>query len=300
MMHVAPLFIGIHGVSHALTPEAAGAKATELWQMSRLGLNVPPAFVLPTTLCAAVNQGEAKGLQAVAHGLRAGIAKLEAATGRRFGDTRAPLLVSVRSGAALSMPGMLETILDVGLNPASLRALISLTGNPRLAWDSYRRFIQMYAEVVQELPAAGFEARLAELQRAENVASEAELDPEALERLTQRFLEVAGEAIPTDPMAQLEQAAKAVFASWEGTRAREYRRLNHLEALTGTAVTVQGMVFGNAGSTSGAGVAFSRNPADGTKEKIVKHSRWPLRATSQAMLLHCPDHMGCHFHPVYS
>jgi len=163
------------------------------------------------------------------------------------------------------MPGMLETILDVGLNPASLRGLIGLTGNPRLAWDSYRRFVQMFAEVVQGVPAAGFEAKLAEMIRAENVAHEAELDSEALERLAHQFCEVAGHGIPVEPMHQLGAAARAVFSSWEGKRAQEYRRLNHLEGLIGTAVTVQAMVFGNAGGKSGAGVAFSRNPADGEK-----------------------------------
>ncbi len=269
MKHFAPLFIATPGAHAELTPEIAGNKAAELWRMSHIGLNVPPAFVLPTTLCAAVNQGDAKALEAVEHALRDGVARLEAAVQRRFGDARAPLLVSVRSGAAQSMPGMLETILDVGLNPASLRGLIGLTGNPRLAWDSYRRFTQMFAEVVQGAPASVFEARLAEMIRGETVADEAELDGEALERLTRHFQEAAfaatGQAIPADPMEQLSAAARAVFQSWESARAKEYRRLNHLEGLAGTAVTVQAMVFGNAGGKSGAGVAFSRNPATGEK-----------------------------------
>jgi pyruvate,orthophosphate dikinase len=247
--------------------DAVGSKAAQLAVMSRLGLPVPPAFVMPTRFCAPINGGDESALDSLRDGLRQGIAQLELATGRHFGDRRKPLLVSVRSGAAKSMPGMLETILNVGLNPDSLRGLIRLTGNPRLAWDSYRRFIQGYAEVVLELSPAPFEAALAEMLKSEQVASEAELDAEALERLTQAYREIAQHAsktrLPDDPMEQLLAAALAVFRSWESPRAQEYRRLNTLEGLSGTAVTVQAMVFGNAGSRSGAGVAFSRNPATG-------------------------------------
>ena len=189
MSRFAPLFIGIPGSADELTAEVAGSKATQLWRMHKLGLNVPPAFVLPTALCASVNRGEPEALEALDQGLRDGIKRLEEATGRHLGDARAPLLVSVRSGAAQSMPGMLATILDVGLNADSVRGLIRLTGNPRLAWDSYRRFIQIYAEVVDDTPAAGFEARLAEMIHAENLADEGDLDSEALERLTDLLLE---------------------------------------------------------------------------------------------------------------
>src|SRR5215469_8382004 len=136
--------------------------------MSRLGLPVPPAFVLQTTLCGPVNRQEPAALASVERGLREGIERLELATGRRFGDGRMPLLVSVRSGAAHSMPGMMSTILDVGLNNRSVRGLIGLTVNPRPAWDSYRRFVQMYCEVVEGVPATAFEARLADLIRSED------------------------------------------------------------------------------------------------------------------------------------
>ncbi|GAN79840.1 PEP/pyruvate-binding domain-containing protein [Acidocella aminolytica] len=260
-----PLFIGIPGHAKPLSPEIAGNKAAQLWHMSRLGLAVPPAFVLPATLCTAVNQGEPVALRALEHGLRQGIAALEDVTGRNFGDARAPLLVSVRSGAAQSMPGMLDTILDVGMNATTLHGLIFQTGNPRLAWDCYRRLLQMYAEVVLQAPRTGFEAALAALFHEEGAASEAELDSEALEHLARRFFAMATD-MPDDPAAQLLAAAKAVYRSWESPRAREYRRLNKLEHLTGTAVTVQVMVFGNAGRDSGAGVAFSRNPATGAAE----------------------------------
>jgi len=184
-----------------------------------------------------------------------------------------PLLVSVRSGAAQSMPGMLATILDVGLNAESVRGLIGLTGNPRLAWDSYRRFIQIYAEVVEGVPAAAFEACLAAMIRSENIAQECDLDPEALERVTHEFRIIAaravGHTIPDAPMEQLRAAARAVYRSWDSPRAIEYRRLNALDPHAGTAVMVQVMVFGNAGGKSGAGVAFSRNPANGSKELYV-------------------------------
>jgi pyruvate, orthophosphate dikinase len=273
MSRHAPLFIGVPGSLGEFPAETVGSKAAQLSQMARLGLNVPPAFVLSTALCAAVNRNDPEALVALDRGLHDGIARLEEATGRRLGDSRVPLLVSVRSGAAQSMPGMLETILDVGLNSESVRGLIRLTGNPRLAWDSFRRFLQNYAEVVEDVPAAPFAARLAEMIRAENVAHENDLDPEALERLALDFATIAadaaGHAIPESPLAQLDAAARAVFRSWQAPRAREYRRLNHIDELAGTAVTVQAMVFGNAGGKSGAGVAFSRNPATGAKELYV-------------------------------
>ncbi|HVI87434.1 MAG TPA: PEP/pyruvate-binding domain-containing protein [Dongiaceae bacterium] len=259
----------IDGNTAAASPDAEviGSKAAQLAVMNRLDLPVPPAFVLPTDLCQAINAGDEVALAALKEALGEGIARLEAVTGRRFGDRRKPLLVSVRSGAAKSMPGMLETILNVGLNAESLRGLIRFTGNPRLAWDSYRRFIQSYAEVVLDLSPAPFEAALAEMLNAEEILTEAELDAEALERLAQMFREVTQRAtrirLPDDPMEQVIAAALAVYRSWESPRAQEYRRLNALEGLNGTAVTVQAMVFGNAGSKSGAGVAFSRSPATG-------------------------------------
>jgi pyruvate, orthophosphate dikinase len=268
-----PLFIGRGRPGEEVTAEAAGSKAAQLWRMAVLGLNVPPAFVMPTGLCAVVNGGSGTALETLHRGLAKGIAWLEEVTGRRFGDSRAPLLVSVRSGAAVSMPGMLDTILNVGLNTHSVHGLIRLTGNPRLAFDSYRRFIQGYAEVVHGVPGGKFEQQLNALIQHEDVSSEVELDPEALERLATEFRELAfrasGHAIPEDPHDQLQAAALAVYRSWEGSRAREFRRLNRLNHLAGTAVTVQAMVFGNSGYNSGAGVAFSRNPATGMNQPYV-------------------------------
>jgi len=270
MIATAPLLIQRNGEGSPLSAEIAGSKAAQIDRMIRLGLNVPAAFVLPTSLCSPVNRGNDEALATLAKALRDGIHFLEETTGRQLGDKRSPLLVSVRSGAAKSMPGMLATVLDVGLNADSVHGLIGLTGNPRLAWDCYRRFIQNYAEVVAGAPAGRFEDFVTAMIRAEDVRQENELDSEALERLTRQFLTLAagtlGCVIPDDPFVQLEAAARAIYGSWENPRAAEYRRLNHLESLQGTAVTIQTMVFGNAGGTSGAGVAFSRNPATGAKE----------------------------------
>jgi pyruvate, orthophosphate dikinase len=259
--------IGAGGENQALRAELTGSKAANLWQMAKLGLKVPPAFVLSTRLCQPISAGDSPAEELLQRMLATGISELERATGRIFGDARLPLLVSVRSGAARSMPGMLDTILNTGMTAKTVHGLIRLTGNPRLAWDSYRRFVQAFTEVTGNRGGEAFANRVAAAIRAEGIESEAELDPEALERLTASFLDEAanllGRPIPTDPHVQLETAAKAVYRSWESERAREYRRLNRLEGLLGTAVTVQAMVFGNGGGRSGAGVAFTRNPATG-------------------------------------
>jgi pyruvate,orthophosphate dikinase len=268
-----PLFIGDGAETDALDPEIVGSKAAGLARMASLGLRVPPAFVLPTSLCRPMNQGDPEAEQALVQGLRAGVRRLETATGRKFGDSRRPLLVSVRSGAARSMPGMLDTVLDVGLNAETVRGLMRITGNPRMAWDSYRRFVQSYAEVVEAAPAEPFETTMRDMLRAEQADGETELDPEALERLSRAMLTAAqaqtGRGVPSDPMDQLLAAARAVYRSWDGARAKEYRRLNRLGDLEGTAVAVQAMVFGNSGGRSGAGVAFTRNPATGEKQLYV-------------------------------
>jgi pyruvate, orthophosphate dikinase len=268
-----PLFIGGADGRAELKPETAGAKAAALSRMTRLGLEVPPAFVLPTGLCAGVNAGDPTAVDALNRGLTTGIAWLEQTVGRRFGDSRAPLLVSVRSGAARSMPGMLDTILNVGLNDDSVHGLIRMTGNPRLGFDSYGRLIRGYAEVVDSVPRIEFDQSLAEMIKQEGIVLETELDPEALERLLEQFRNratgIAGHSLPDTPREQLEAAARAVYRSWESPRACEYRRLNRRDSLEGTAVTVQAMVFGNSGPNSGSGVAFSRDPATGARELYV-------------------------------
>ncbi|MGE5148067.1 MAG: PEP/pyruvate-binding domain-containing protein, partial [Candidatus Eiseniibacteriota bacterium] len=249
-----------------------GAKAANLAHMAALGLPVPPAFVLPVKLCAAIVRDEPDARQKLSDGLSEGIDFLERTTGRRLGDRRKPLLVSVRSGAARSMPGMLDTVLDVGCTPAAVHGLVRLTGHPRFAWDCRRRFLESYGGVVLGVDDAAFARGLAALVGAERAESEHALDGEAVERLAGTFRQVVeddGDSVPENPREQVEEAAKAVYRSWTSERAVTYRRLQHLDDLAGTAVTVQAMVFGNRGQTSGAGVAFSRDPSTGANEPVI-------------------------------
>jgi pyruvate,orthophosphate dikinase len=250
---------------------AIGAKAANLARMAALGLPVPPAFVLPVKLCADIIAGDAHAERRLHDGLQEGIEFLEQATGKRFGDLRKPLLVSVRSGAARSMPGMLDTVLDVGCTSAAVQGLIRSTGRPRLAWDCRRRFLESYTETVLGLDPAPIAARIAELVASEGAASDRELDSEALERLAtdlQASIE-DDDGWLENATAQLENAARAVYRSWMSERALTYRRLQELDDLKGTAVTVQAMVFGNGGQSSGAGVAFSRDPSTGKPQPMI-------------------------------
>ncbi len=261
------------GSQHRPSADTVGGKAANLARMAALGLPVPPAFVLPVDLCAAVVAGERQAKQHVADGLRAGIDFLEQATGRRFGDRRRPLLVSVRSGAARSMPGMLDTVLDVGCSVAALHGLVRMSGNPRFAWDCRRRFLESYGGVVLDLDKNLLAGRLAQIAAAEGGVNESALDGEAMERLARaqhQAIEDEGDFVPEDAMEQLEAAAQAVYRSWMSERARTYRRLQRLDALQGTAVTVQAMVFGNASTNSGAGVAFSRDPSTGGASPVIE------------------------------
>jgi len=252
--------------------ETIGAKAANLARMAALGVRVPPAFVLPIDLCAAIIEDDPHATQALIDGLKEGIAYLENATGKRFGGRHRPLLVSVRSGAARSMPGMLDTVLDLGCNSCAVHGLIRMSGHPRFAWDCRRRFLESYGSVVLGLDPALFAGRRNRLIAAEGAETEHALDGEAIERLAgsyQQLLEDEGCAISDDPMEQLRSAAQAVYRSWKSERAATYRRLEGLEDLRGTAVTVQAMVFGNLGLRSGAGVAFSRDPSTGAAEPVV-------------------------------
>jgi pyruvate,orthophosphate dikinase len=199
--------------------------------------------------------------------LQSGIRNLERTTGLGFGSARRPLLVSVRSGAPVSMPGMMETILNVGLNEVALTGLLRLTGEHRLVWDSYRRLIQTFAEIAAGVPAAPFEEELDTALRRTGVNTARQLDFRALRDLAQTYLELyrdnTGHDFPQDPFEQLAAATRAVFASWMSDKAVEYRRLNALADAPGTAVTIQRMVFGNSGGNSGAGVGFTRDPSTG-------------------------------------
>ncbi len=261
------------GSSRTYSADEIGAKAANLARMAALGLPVPPAFVLPISHCAAVLSRQAHAERDLRDGLKAGIAFLEQQTGKRFGDHRRPLLLSVRSGAARSMPGMLSTVLDVGCTLTAVQGLIRNSGRPRLAWDCRRRFLESYAETVLGLDPALFARNMAELILSEGLGGDDELDSEALERLAGDEQTLIGERYDgdwlEDAAAQLEGAVRAVYSSWMSERAQSYRRLQELDELQGTAVTVQAMVFGNGGLSSGAGVAFSRDPSTGARQPVI-------------------------------
>jgi pyruvate,orthophosphate dikinase len=265
--------VRIGGVStQQHSADAVGAKAANLARIAALGLPVPPAFVLPVKLCADIIDQDAHAERHLRDGLKAGIEFLESATGKRLGDGRQPLLVSVRSGAARSMPGMLDTVLNVGCTSTAVQGLIRTTGRPRLAWDCRRRFLESYAETVLGLDPGPFAAHLAELTASEGVADNRELDSEALERLAadeEALIEDRDDGWLEDATAQLDRAARAVYRSWMSEPAQAYRRLQKLDHLRGTAVTVQAMVFGNGGLSSGAGVAFSRDPSTGLAQPMI-------------------------------
>jgi len=261
------------GAATRHSAETVGGKAANLAHMAALGLPVPPAFVLPIRLCAAIAAGDSRTQHNVSGALRDGIAFLEQATGRKFGDRRHPLLVSVRSGAARSMPGMLDTVVDVGCTLAAVHGLVRASGNPRFGWDCRRRFLESYAHVVLGLDQAVLAGRLAQIAAAEHAASAQALDAEATERLARaqlQAIEDEGETVGEDAFEQLENAADAVYRSWMSERAQTYRRLQHLDDLQGTAVTVQAMVFGNGGADCGAGVAFSRDPSTGATQPVIE------------------------------
>ena len=248
--------------------ELLGNKGANLAEMVHvLGADVVPGgFTVSTEACVAYMLAGAppSGLD---EEVDEALGALERSSGLRFGDPDDPLLVSVRSGAPVSMPGMLDTVLNLGLNPAAVEGLARRSGNPRFAWDSRRRLVQMFAEVVCGVPAEGFEEALAESRGEHGAAFDHELDESALRALVERFLAIhaehTGEDFPEDPREQLRRAILAVFDSWNNERAVTYRRLNGIPAEIGTAVTVQRMVFGNLGERSGSGVAFTRDPTTG-------------------------------------
>jgi pyruvate,orthophosphate dikinase len=243
------------------SPQNMGFKAWNLLRMQQMALPVPPAFVLGTHYCvdpAARQQAATPALW------RGALVALERATGLSLGAAQRPLLLSVRSGAPVSMPGMMETLLNIGLCDTTVGGLLRQTGNPRLVWDAYRRLVATYGEVVAGLAGSLFAVASTALFGARD---ERDLDFAEMRILTRRFLEVyaaaAGRPFPQTPEEQLSGAIEAVFASWHSAKAREYRRLNRIADTIGTAVTVQRMVFGNAGGQSGAGVGFTRDPASG-------------------------------------
>ena len=250
--------------------ELLGGKGANLAEMTNLGLPIPQGFTISTEACTDYyNNGEVIREEIIEEILNA-ITKLESIEGKKFGDETTPLLVSVRSGARASMPGMMDTILNLGLNDKSVEGFAKSSNNPRFAYDSYRRFIQMYSDVVMEVNKSFFEKIIDELKNEKGVTFDNELTTEDLQELVRRFKRVYsdhmnGEEFPQDVKEQLLGAVKAVFRSWDNPRAIVYRRMNDIPGDWGTAVNIQAMVFGNMGDTSGTGVAFTRNPATGEK-----------------------------------
>ena len=244
-----------------------GGKGANLADMTSIGLPVPPGFTITTEACAYFDSHKGAYPEGLRDEVLANLAKLEKLMGAKLGDKENPLLVSVRSGAAQSMPGMMDTVLNLGLNPDSLQALINKTGNERFAWDSYRRFIQMFGDVVMGVPHSEFERVLQSVKDENGKVFDTELDVENLKEVIKRYKIVyrkfTDEDFPTDPEYQLFKTIDAVFNSWNNERAIKYRLMNDIRGLLGTAVNVQTMVFGNMGDTSGTGVAFTRDPASG-------------------------------------
>ncbi len=252
-----------------------GGKGANLAEMTKLGLPIPQGFTITTETCTEYNEGGKEFTPEMKRQIDEALVKLEEIAGKKLGDTENPLLVSVRSGARASMPGMMDTVLNLGLNDISVEGLAKKTGNPRFAWDSYRRFIMMFADVVIGVSKSKFERLLDEYKEKVGAKYDTDLTAEDLKTVTQEFKKVyfedQGQEFPQDPKEQMYEAAKAVFRSWDNPRAFVYRRMNDIPYSWGTAVNVQMMVFGNMGDTSGTGVAFTRNAATGEKAMLGEY-----------------------------
>jgi pyruvate, orthophosphate dikinase len=280
-----------------------GGKGANLAEMTRMGVPVPPGFTITTDVCRSYLRDQ-RYPEGITEQVEEAVRQLERDTGKRFGGTDNPLLVSVRSGASVSMPGMMETILNLGLNDATVQALARSSGNDRFAYDSYRRFVQMYGEVVIGVPSRLFEDRLTALKKARGAARDMDLEAADLRELVAEYKamtrEHSGERFPEDPEEQLWGAIEAVFRSWNVERAQAYRRVHGIPHYLGTAVTVMAMVYGNMGEDCGTGVAFTRNPSTGEKEffgefllnaqgeDVVAGIRTPLSVSEMARLLPRP------------
>ena len=249
--------------------ELLGGKGANLAEMTNIGLPVPQGFTVTTEACTQYYEDGKKINDEIRGQIDEHIVKLEAITGKKFGDHENPLLVSVRSGARASMPGMMDTILNLGLNEEVVHVIAEKSGNPRWAWDCYRRFIQMYSDVVMEVGKKYFEELIDKMKEEKGVTQDVDLTAEDLEKLAGQFKEEykskIGKDFPTDPKEQLYGAIQAVFRSWDSPRANVYRRDNDIPYSWGTAVNVQSMAFGNMGDDCGTGVAFTRDPATGAK-----------------------------------
>ncbi|MDR1568997.1 MAG: pyruvate, phosphate dikinase [Oscillospiraceae bacterium] len=267
---MAKKYVYLFSEGNASMKNLLGGKGANLAEMTGLGLPVPQGLTISTEACTRYYQDGKTISQDILDQIYEALAQTEKIAGKKFGDLKNPFLVSVRSGARASMPGMMDTILNLGLNDVAVQGLSNLTKNERFAFDSYRRFIQMFSDVVMEIEKKKFEAVLDEVKRAKGVQYDKDLDANDLKEVVSRYkalyLKEKGEEFPQDPKLQLLEAIKAVFRSWDNPRAIYYRRMNDIPGDWGTAVNVQSMVFGNMGDDSGTGVAFTRNPSTGEKK----------------------------------
>ena len=291
-------YVYLFSEGNAKMRELLGGKGANLAEMTNLGLPVPQGFTITTEACTQYYDDGRKINEDIQKEIFEYIAKLEEITGKKFGDTENPLLVSVRSGARASMPGMMDTILNLGLNEKVVESIAAKSGNPRWAWDCYRRFIQMYSDVVMEVGKKYFEQLIDKMKEEKGVKLDVELTAEDLKELASQFKveykEKIGNDFPDDPTEQLMGAIKAVFRSWDNPRANVYRRDNDIPYSWGTAVNVQMMAFGNMGDDCGTGVAFTRDPATGAKglfgefltnaqgEDVVAGVRTPMHISEMA------------------
>ncbi|MCI9575572.1 MAG: pyruvate, phosphate dikinase [Clostridiales bacterium] len=263
-------FVYLFSEGNGKMRELLGGKGANLAEMTVLGMPVPQGFTISTEACTQYYEDGRQINDAIQKEIYENLTKMEEICGKKFGDPENPLLVSVRSGARASMPGMMDTILNLGLNDTVVEGLSKFTNNPRFAYDSYRRFIQMFSDVVMELSKKRFEDIIDAKKEEKGVKMDTELDAEDMKDLVVRFKafykEEKGEDFPSDPKVQLMEAVKAVFRSWDNPRANVYRRMNEIPYSWGTAVNVQSMVFGNSGDNSGTGVAFTRDPSTGEKK----------------------------------
>src|SRR5271170_443690 len=254
---------------HGKMKDELGGKGAGLAEMTNAGLPVPPGFTIQTEACREYMRHNAVSKD-VDQQMEESLAALESLQGQKLGKGQNPLLVSVRSGAKFSMPGMMDTILNLGLNDESVEALARRTSNPRFAYDSYRRLIQMFGNVVLDIEKSVFEEIFDAKKKQKRTKLDTELDAKALQEVIADYKKAvkkhAHRDFPQDANEQLVMARDAVFRSWQNDRAKHYRRINNIDDMLGTAVNVQAMVFGNLGDTSGTGVGFTRNPANGTKE----------------------------------
>src|SRR5581483_6552227 len=246
-----------------------GGKGANLAEMTNAGLPVPPGFTITTEACNAYYASAEKFPEGMGGEALAALAKVEEVTGKKLAGAENPLLVSVRSGAKFSMPGMMDTVLNLGLNDETLKALAKMSGNERFSWDAYRRFIQLFGKIVLNIDSEKFEHVFEGYKKQLGVHEDTAVDAATLAKVVADYKALVkkeiGRAFPTDPLEQLQYAIKAVFASWNGRRAKDYRRINKIDDNLGTAVNVQTMVFGNLGEDSGTGVAFTRDVATGEK-----------------------------------